>query len=55
MRQCGGGVPTGGPDQHNAGRRGLNIIQIQMNSNYLKTYQTLTDPKIAFSSLNNLK
>jgi hypothetical protein len=33
----------------------LNTIQIQMNSNYFKTFQTLTDPKIAVRSLKNLK
>jgi hypothetical protein len=33
----------------------LNTIQIQMNSNYFKTFQTLTDPKTAFPSLKNLK
>jgi hypothetical protein len=27
---------------------GLNKIQIQMNSSYFKTFQTLTDPKTAF-------
>jgi hypothetical protein len=32
--------------------RSLNIIQIQTNSNYLKTFQTLTDPKTALPSLN---
>jgi hypothetical protein len=34
-------VPGGG---------GLNIFQIQMNSNYFKTFQTLTNPKTAFPS-----
>jgi hypothetical protein len=37
------------------GSGGLNIIQIQMNSNYFKTFQTLTDPKTAFPSLKILK
>jgi hypothetical protein len=39
-------VPGGG---------GLNTIQIQMNSNYFKTFQTLTDSKTTFPSLKNLK
>jgi hypothetical protein len=34
------------------GSSGLNTIQ--MNSNYFKTIQTLTDPKIAFLSPKNL-
>jgi hypothetical protein len=37
------------------GGSGLNTIQIQMNSNYFKTFQTLTDPKIAFPSLKKMK
>jgi hypothetical protein len=37
------------------GSGSLNIIQIQMNSNYFKTVQTLTDPKMAFPSPNNFK
>jgi hypothetical protein len=36
------------------GSSGLNTIQIQMNSNYFKTIQTLTDPKIAFLSPKKL-
>jgi hypothetical protein len=39
-------VPGGG---------GLNTFQIQMNSNYFKTFQTLTDPEMAFPSLKILK
>jgi hypothetical protein len=39
-------VPGGG---------GLNTIEIQTNSNYFKSFQTLTDPKTAFNSLKNLK
>jgi hypothetical protein len=38
-----------------AGGGGLDIFQIQKNSNYFKTFQTLTDPKAAFSSLKKLK
>jgi hypothetical protein len=34
---------------------GLNTIQIQMNSNYFKTFQILTDPKMAFPSPKILK
>jgi hypothetical protein len=33
----------------------LNTFQIQMNSNCFKTFQNLTDPKMAFPSLKNLK
>jgi hypothetical protein len=33
----------------------LNTIQIQTNSNYFKSFQTLTDPKTAFPSPKNLK
>jgi hypothetical protein len=32
---------------------GLNTIQIQMNSNYFKTFQTLTGPKSALPSPKN--
>jgi hypothetical protein len=39
-------VPGGG---------GLNTFQIQTNSNYFKTFQTLTGPNAAFPSLKNLK
>jgi hypothetical protein len=37
------------------GSGGLNTIQIQMNSNYFKTLQTLTDPKTPFPSPKILK
>jgi hypothetical protein len=37
-------VPGGG---------GLNILQIQTNSNYLKTFRTLTDPKTTLPSPKN--
>jgi hypothetical protein len=37
------------------GGSGLNKIQIQMNSNYFKTFQALIDPKTSFPSPNNLK
>jgi hypothetical protein len=37
------------------GGGGLNTIQIQMNSNYFKTFQTLIDPKTTFPSPKNLK
>jgi hypothetical protein len=33
------------------GSGGLNTFQIQMNSNYFITFQTLTDPKMALPSL----
>jgi hypothetical protein len=33
-----------------SGSGGLNTFQIQMNSNYFKTFQTLTDQKMAFTS-----
>jgi hypothetical protein len=39
-------VPSGG---------GLNTFQIQTNSNYLKTFQTLTDPKTTLPSPKKLK
>jgi hypothetical protein len=45
---------TGGPC-YSSGGGGLNTIQIQTNSNYFKTFQSLTDPKIAFPSPKNLK
>jgi hypothetical protein len=45
---------TGGPC-YSSGGGGLNTIQIQTNSNYFKTFQTLTDPKIAFPRPKNLK
>jgi hypothetical protein len=32
------------------GGGGLNILQIQTNSNYLKTFRTLTDPKTTLPS-----
>jgi hypothetical protein len=48
-------APTGGPDQHSAGWRDLNIIQIQTNSNYFKTFQILAHQKAVFPSLKNLK
>jgi hypothetical protein len=38
-----------------SGGGSLNTIQIQMNSNYFKTFQILTDLKVAFSSPKNLK
>jgi hypothetical protein len=50
----GGRGLTGGPC-YSSGRQRLNTIQIQMNSNYFKTFQTLTDPKVAFPSLDFLK
>jgi hypothetical protein len=37
------------------GYGGLNTFQIQSNSNYFKTFETLTDPKMAFPSTKNLK
>jgi hypothetical protein len=37
-------VPGGG---------GLNTFQVQMNSNYFKTVQRFTDPKMAFPSIKN--
>jgi hypothetical protein len=37
-------VPSGGD---------LNTFQIQTNSNYFQTFQTLTDPKMTFSSPKN--
>jgi hypothetical protein len=39
---------TSGP-QHSIGRR---RFEYNSNSNYFKTFQTLTDPKTAFPSLN---
>jgi hypothetical protein len=33
----------------------LNTFQIQMNSNYFKIFQTLTNPKIVFPSPKDLK
>jgi hypothetical protein len=33
----------------------LNTFQIQTNPNCFKTFQTLTDPKMAFPSPKNLK
>jgi hypothetical protein len=39
-------VPSGG---------GLNTFQIQTNSNYLKTFQTLTDPKTTLPSPKKMK
>jgi hypothetical protein len=35
------------------GGGGLNTVQIQTNSNYFKTFQSLTDPKTAFTSPKN--
>jgi hypothetical protein len=34
---------------------GLNTFQIQTNSNYFKTFQTLTDSKMVFPSSKILK
>jgi hypothetical protein len=44
----------GGPGTVTGGG-GLNTIQIQLNSNYFKTFQTLTDPKTIFPSPKNMK
>jgi hypothetical protein len=35
------------------GGDGLNTFQVQMNSNYFKTVQSFTDPKMAFPSTKN--
>jgi hypothetical protein len=38
-----------------SGGGGLNTFQVQMNSNYFKTIQSFTDPKMAFPSPKKLK
>jgi hypothetical protein len=40
---------------YSPGGGGLNTIQIQTNSNYFKTFQTLTDPKTTFPSPKKLE